>query len=69
MDVEQALLAAYMAERRITCRCYRSDCVHCACVVLAAEVKKLRASRTRRPLHCRHCGLDLIDGICGVCDR
>jgi hypothetical protein len=71
MTVDQALHAAHIVAQRWNCLCARHDCLHCACRVLAEEVEKLRheAHATVSRMHCRHCGMDLVDGICGTCDR
>lgn len=82
MNVDTALHVAHQATRRgcIGDSCRNSDCVSCATVVMAAEIRRLRAVLAQmdrlmqtQPVpppaaaHCI-CGIQLIDGICAECD-
>lgn len=84
MNVDTALHVAHQATRRgcIGDNCRNSDCVSCATVVMASEIRRLRAvvAQMGRLLEAKPverkppavgpciCGRQLIDGICAECD-
>lgn len=82
MNVDTALHVAHQATRRgcVGDSCRNSDCVSCATVVMAAEIRRLRAvvAQMGRLLETKPappviaatciCGIQLIDGICAECD-
>lgn len=81
MDLDHALHAAHMARRRADISsCRIEDCTHCACILLADEVRRLRLTIAQTakvaalgvakfvpPALCI-CGARLVDGMCSTCD-